>query len=135
MALLQNMSMAGSIAVVIYICLGFFTKRNMPILWHKIYLSVAAIVFVFPFICIKYEHSIMMEKLFNIKQRDENVPMVWDLTHRSILVFNDGIYIHDMWKYILVFTGLMVSVFITIFLIKKYKKVYLVITKEWNRRK
>ncbi len=135
MALLQNMSMAGSIAVVIYICLGFFTKRNMPILWHKIYLSVAAIVFIFPFICIKYEHSLLMEKLFNIKQRDENIPMVWDLTHRSILVFNDGIYVHDMWKHILVFAGLMVSVFITIFLIKKYKKVYFAIINEADIKK
>lgn len=135
MVILQNMSMAGSIAVLIYICLCFLTKRNMPILWHKIYLSVAAILFVFPFICIKYEHSLLMEKLFHVKQRDENIPKVWDLTNRSILVFDDGIYIHDMWKYIVMVLGLMVSVFITIALFKKYKKVYLAIINEADIKK
>lgn len=48
MTFIHTMTFSGSIAVVLYMLLYFLTKRHLPVLWHKIYLTIAVFLFITP---------------------------------------------------------------------------------------
>lgn len=59
MSLFHTMGFAGSVAIIIYILSYVYTKRHLPIVWHKVYLTVTIVLFLIPFL---YELWCMGEK-------------------------------------------------------------------------
>ncbi len=62
MSLFHTMSLAGSIVVLIYLLMYVLTKRHLPTLWHKVYLTVNILLFLVPFARFKTEYAELINK-------------------------------------------------------------------------
>lgn len=125
MTLLHTMSLTGSVAVVLYLLLHFFTKRYFPASWHKIYMTVTIFLFLIPFAYFKPDYVKILNRYFGYQ--NENVIQMQ--TGYTIYVFNDGVYVHNLWLYLCIACSLILSACSTIYFVRKYRKVFHTIAK------
>lgn len=129
MTLLHTMSLAGSIAIGIYMCASFLTKRYLPITWHKIYLTVNIILFLIPFGYFKSEYTAWLNRYFGIKAWYQGTRVIKNMTNYTIFVYRDGVYVSNLPVYILLLFSLLLGIGGLILFLKKYFTVYLNIMK------
>ncbi|MDE7267160.1 MAG: hypothetical protein K2N89_06830 [Lachnospiraceae bacterium] len=129
MTLLHTMSLAGSIAIGIYLCVSFLTKRYLPITWHKIYLTVNIILFLVPFGYFKAEYTEWLNRYFGIKTWYQGTRVVKNMTNYTVFVYRDGVYVSNLPVYIILLFSLLLGFGGLILYLKKYFTVYLNIMK------
>lgn len=125
MTLLHTMSLAGSIAIGIYLCTSFLTKRYLPITWHKIYLTVNIILFLVPFGCFKAEYTAWLNRYLGLKAWYQETRVVRNMTNYTIFVYQDGVYVSNLPVYIILLFSLLLGIGGLILYVKKYFTVYL----------
>lgn len=121
MTYMYTMTLAGSIAVAVYMLLYFPAVRMLPVLWHKIYLTVAIVLFITPFPYIKTDYIMWLEKCFRWKDSGYGGNGFTDASNYSVLVYNDSIYVHNPWLYILLGCCLLISICFLVIGVIKYK--------------
>lgn len=124
MSLFQTMSLAGSAAVGIYLLSYFWTKRHLPVLWHKVYLTVNILLFLVPFAWFKTEYTELINKCFNYKAWYYNNNIVKDMIDYTVFVYQDGIYISNVLTYIILTVGVALGAVGLAVSIKKYSSIY-----------
>ncbi|MBD5452210.1 MAG: hypothetical protein HDR25_06175 [Lachnospiraceae bacterium] len=130
MTLLHTMSLAGSIAIGIYMCASFLTKRYLPITWHKIYLTVNIILFLIPFGYFKAEYTAWLNRYFGLKAWYQRTRFIKDMTNYTIFVYRDGVYVPNLPVYIILLFSLLLGIGGLILYVKKYYTVYFNIMKK-----
>ena len=120
MTLLHTMSLAGSIAIGIYLCTSFLTKRYLPITWHKIYLTVNIILFLVPFGYFKAEYTAWLNRYLGFKAWYQRTRFIKDMTNYTIFVYRDGVYVSNLPVYIILLFSLLLGIGGLILFVKKY---------------
>lgn len=56
MSLFHTMGFAGSVVILVYMLSYVYTKRHLPTVWHKVYLTITIALFLipFPYFCMDY---------------------------------------------------------------------------------
>lgn len=124
MSLFHTMSLAGSTAVVIYLLLYFLTKRYLPILWHKVYLTVNILLFLVPFAWIKTEYAEVINQYLGFETWYQKHNVVKNMIEYTVFVYQNGVYMSNMLIYIIVFISVLFGVGGIVIRIKKYLNVY-----------
>lgn len=124
MALLHTMSLSGSIAVGIYLLFSFLTKRYLPIVWHKVYLTAAVFLFIVPLAYFKTEYTGLLNRYLGVEAWYQKKDVVKNLNGFSIYVYEDGIYASNLWIYMILLASVILGTgALTVFL-KKYITLY-----------
>lgn len=124
MTLLHTMSLTGSVAVVLYLLLHFFTKRYFPASWHKIYLTVTIFLFIIPFPYFSIDYATFLKKHLGMWKQYEP-GMMFDESDNAILVYKNMVYVRNLWFYIALIGGLLMSCFFLVALIRRYRQIYI----------
>ncbi len=133
MSLLSTMSLTGSVLVVIYLLLYLLTKRYLPVLWHKVYLTVNILLFVVPLARFKTSYAELINKCFGFKAWYQENDVVKNMMEYSVFVYRDGIYISNVLMYIFAAVSILLGIAGLGVRIKRYFTVYRNIMKEVER--
>lgn len=125
MTLLHTMSIAGSIAVVIYLLTSFLTKRYLPTAWHKIYLTITIALFAVPFGYFKKEYTAWLNQHLGVMAWYQESEVVKNMTNFTIFVYQDGVYASSIFLYMIALASVLLGVGGLTVLIRKYNTVYL----------
>ncbi len=123
MTLLHTMTLAGSIAVVIYMLIYPLTKRWFPMLWHKTYLTVAALLFIIPFQYIGIDYRTWLGRLFGEGFPNRGHEGRIDVGGRTIFIYNNAVYLQNPWLYIAVAACLVLSIWLLVGMLRRYRGV------------
>lgn len=123
MTLLHTMTLAGSIATVIYMLLYPLTKRWFPMLWHKIYLTVAALLFIIPFQYIGMDYRTWLGRLLGegLLHRNQESPV--DVGGQMIFIYDNTVYLSNPWIYIVMAACLVLSIWLLVGMLRRYRGV------------
>ena len=130
MTLLHTMSLAGSVAVGVYLMSFFLTKRYLPILWHKIYLTVNIFLFFMPVAYLKKRYMDIVHECPILSAWFQNKKVVEKISNYSIYVYQEGICIPNLLKYIILLVTIFIAICGLIFFFNRYCTVYRKITRE-----
>lgn len=123
MTLLHTMTLAGSIAVVIYMLIYPLTKRWFPMLWHKTYLTVAALLFIIPFQYIGIDYRTWLGRFFGEGFPNRGHEGRIDVGGRTIFIYNNAVYLQNPWLYIAVAACLVLSIWLLVGMLRRYRGV------------
>lgn len=124
MSLLSTMSLTGSALVVIYLLLYLLTKRYLPVLWHKVYLTVNILLFLVPLAWFKTLYAEVIHKCFGFKTWYQESNVVKNMMEYTVFVYRDGIYISNVLMYIFAAISIMLGIVGLGVRIKRYFTVY-----------
>ena len=124
MSLLHTISFAGSAVVAIYLLLYFLTKRYLPLLWHKVYLTVNSLLFLVSVAWLKSEYTGLINKCFGYEAWYQKNKVINNVIDHTVLVYQDGVYISNVLTYIIAFISVLLGISGLIVLTKKYLTVY-----------
>ena len=110
--------------MVLYLMLHFFTKRYFPASWHKIYLTVTIFLFIIPFPYFFIDYATFLKKHLGMWKQYEPGTML-DESDNAILVYKNMVYVRNLWFYIALLGGLLMSCFFLVVLIRRYRQVYI----------
>ncbi|MCM1048958.1 MAG: M56 family metallopeptidase [Clostridiales bacterium] len=119
MTLLHTMGLAGSIAVIFYMLTYVFTKRYMPIAWHKIYLTITIFLYLIPFQFFGISYQSRAKKILGINIYDAKEFGLSNESNRMIYIYKDRIYVHNPWLYIFMAICILVSVCLLFYMVIK----------------
>lgn len=120
MILLHTMSFAGSIAVVLYILSYMFTKRHLPNIWHKLYLTLTIFLFLVPFQYCSMDYANWIKESAGLENWYVEQTGLVNESSRLIYVYKNIIYTHNKWRYILSVICIMVSICLLLLMVGKY---------------
>ncbi len=124
MSLLGTMSLTGSVLVVIYLLLYLLTKRYLPVLWHKVYLTVNILLFVVPLARFKTSYAELINKCFGFETWYQENNVVKNMMEYTVFVYRDGIYISNVLMYIFAAISILLGIVGLGVRIKRYFTVY-----------
>ena len=124
MSLLSTMSLTGSVLVVIYLLLYLLTKRYLPVLWHKVYLTVNILLFVVPLARFKTSYAELINKCFGFETWYQENNVVKNMMEYTVFVYRDGIYISNVLMYIFAAISILLGIAGLGVRIKRYFTVY-----------
>ncbi len=124
MLLIHTMSCAGSIAVLFYMMSYVFTRHHLSIVWHKIYLTITIFLFLIPFQRFSMNYGAKLRTVIGVEKLDRKNIEFTNNSHYSILVYNDSVYVHNKWLYILLGLCIIVNVSLILCLAIKYIKMH-----------
>lgn len=133
MSLFHTMSLAGSAAVGIYLLSYFWTKRSLPVLWHKVYLTVNILLFLVPFAWFKTEYVELVNKCLGCEAWYQKHNVVEDMIEYTVFVYQDGVYLSNVFTYILIAVCVLFGISGLGIRIKRYLTVYKKIMKGVER--
>lgn len=133
MTLLHTMSLAGSIAVVIYMVLYPFTKRYFPMLWHKIYLTITTLLFITPFQYIGIDYRMWLGSFLRGEGLHRGQQSLVDESEYTIFIYDNAIYLSKPWIYIALFLCLLLSIGLLVGMFRNYQNVRYGIMEETYR--
>lgn len=133
MSLLHTMSLAGSAAVVVYLLLYLLTKRYLPVLWHKVYLTVNILLFLVPFAWFKTEYVELINKCLQNETWYQKQNVVKDMIEYTIFFYQNGVYLSNRFLYILVAVSVLFGIGRLGVEIKRYLSIYKKIMKGVGR--
>ena len=121
MTLLHTMSLAGSIAVVIYMVLYPFTKRYFPMLWHKIYLTIATLLFITPFQYIGTNYRTWIGNFLRREILHREQQSLIEISERTIFIYDNAVYFSNPKVYIILFLCLLLSIWLLVGMMRRYQ--------------
>lgn len=124
MLLIHTMSCAGSIAVLFYMMSYVFTRHHLSIVWHKLYLTITIFLFLIPFQRFSMNYGAKLRTLVGVEKLDRKNIEFTNNSHYSILVYNDSVYVHNKWLYILLGLCIIVNVSLILCLAIKYIRMH-----------
>ncbi len=133
MTLLHTMSLAGSIAVVIYMVLYPFTKRYFPMLWHKIYLTITTLLFITPFQYLGMDYRMWLGSFLRRKSLYSEQDALADVSEHMIFIYDNTVYFTNLWVYITLAFCLLLSIGLLVGMFRNYKNVRYGIMEETYR--
>lgn len=133
MSLLHTMSLTGGVAVGIYLLMYFLTKRVLPILWHKVYLTINILLFLVPLAWFKTEYIALINKCLQCEIWYQRHNVVKDMSEYTVFVYRDGVYLSNVFLYILLAVSVLLGIGGLGVQIKRYLVIYKKIMKgvEW----
>lgn len=132
MSLFHTMGFAGSVAIIIYILSYVYTKRHLPIVWHKVYLTVTIVLFLipFPYFCMNYgawvRNVLRVGKFLQSKDGQINN------SGYSIFIYKNRIVAYNTLSYIIMFILILISICLIFHMAGNYKKAHRTILKYSN---
>ncbi len=133
MSLFHTMSLAGSIVVLIYLLMYVLTKRHLPTLWHKVYLTVNILLFLVPFARFKTEYAELINKCLQCETWYQGHNVVKDMIEHTVFVYQNGVYLSNIVMYIAVAVGVLFGIGGLSVQLKRYLIVYKKIMKGVER--
>lgn len=124
MTLLHTMSLAGSIAVTIYLLSYFLTKRYLPVLWHKVYLTMNIVLFIMPFGLYKREYARWLNKILGLETWFQKKNVIKNVSSFTVSVYENSIYVSNVLLYVFLIAGVLLSVVAMLLFLKNYITVY-----------
>lgn len=122
MTLIHTMGFAGSVAVIFYMLTYAFTKRYLPIVWHKVYLTITIFLYLIPFQLLGFSYGAWIRGMLGLDGIFRNGNGVINESNRTIYVYNGGIYAHNIWLYVFMAICIIVSGCILFRLIRRYRR-------------
>lgn len=124
MSLFHTMSLTGSAAVLIYLLLYLWTRKCLSIFWHKVYLTVNILLFLFPFAWFKTEYTELINKCLGYKAWYHENNIVKEMVDYTVFVYRDGIYMPNVFICIILIVGVAFGLVGLTVSIKKYSSIY-----------
>lgn len=122
MNLFHTMGFAGSVAVIIYMLSYLYTKQHLPIVWHKIYLTITIVLFLIPFPYFCMDYGAWVRKLLRAwKFLQSNGGQINNSSY-SIHIYRNGIYIYNELIYVLAIIFGLISICLMVCVIINYRK-------------
>ena len=122
MNLFHTMGFAGSVAVIIYMLSYLYTKQHLPIVWHKIYLTITIVLFLIPFPYFCMDYGAWVRKLLRAwKFLQSNGGQINNSSY-SIHIYRNGIYIYHELIYVLAIIFGLISICLMVCVIINYRK-------------
>ena len=122
MTLIHTMGFSGSVAVIFYILTYAFTKRYLPILWHKIYLTITIFLYLIPFQLFSINYRAWIKGLLGLDDIYHNNNGIINESSRTIYVYNGSIYAHNIWLYLFMVICIIVSVCLLFRIVIRYRR-------------
>lgn len=124
MTLLHTMGLAGSIAVIIYLLSYFLTKRHLPVLWHKAYLTMNIVLFIMPFGLYKTEYARWLNKILGLETWFQKKDVIKNVSSFTVSVYQNSIYVSNVLLYVFLIAGVLLSIGAMLLFLKNYFTVY-----------
>ncbi len=122
MTLIHTMGFAGSVAVIFYMLTYAFTKRYLPIVWHKIYLSITIFLYLIPFQFFSINYGAWIKGMLGLDGFWQEENGIKNMSSHIICIYNNGIYAHNMWLYIFIAICIIVSGCLLFWLFRRYRR-------------
>lgn len=123
MTLLHTMSLAGSIAVGMYLLLYPITKRYFSMLWHKIYLTITTLLFITPFQYISADYRLWLNKILTGRFFHQSQENLIDVSKRTVFIYDGAVYFSNLWIYIAMAPCLLLSIWLLVQMLRRYRGV------------
>lgn len=126
MTILHAMSISGSIAVIIYFILHPLAQKRLPVLWHKIYLTVTIFLFIIPFPYIGiFQNTVgWLNSYLQSERLKQEGSLFYNESGNTIIKFNNAVYAYNWQLYIIISACLLLSTYFLVKLIIKYARIY-----------
>ncbi len=124
MSLFHTMGLAGSAAIIIYMLFYIYTKRHLPTVWHKVYLTITIALFLIPFPYLCMDYGAWVRKLLRAEKFLQSKGGQIDNSGYLIFIYKNGISVCNELLYVATFTFILVSVCLIFCMARNYKKVH-----------
>lgn len=122
MSLFHTMGLAGSAAIIIYMLFYIYTKRHLPTVWHKVYLTITIALFLIPFPYLCMDYGAWVRKLLRAEKFLQSKGGQIDNSGYSIHIYRNGIYTCNELIYAIVIAFGLISVCLMLYMVKNYRK-------------
>lgn len=122
MSLFHTMGFAGSVAILVYMLSYVYTKRYLPTVWHKVYLTITIALFLipFPYFCMNY--GAWVRKVLRIGKFLQDKGGQINNSGYSIHIYRNGIYTCNELSYAIVIILCLVSICLMFCMVMNYRR-------------
>ena len=122
MSLFHTMGFAGSVAILVYMLSYVYTKRYLPTVWHKVYLTITIALFLipFPYFCMNY--GAWVRKVLRIGKFLQGKGGQINNSGYSIHIYRNGIYTCNELSYAIVIILCLVSICLMFCMVMNYRR-------------
>lgn len=122
MSLFHTMGFAGSVAILVYMLSYVYTKRYLPTVWHKVYLTITIALFLipFPYLCMNY--GAWVRKVLRIGKFLQGKGGQINNSGYSIHIYRNGIYTCNELSYAIVIILCLVSICLMFCMVMNYRR-------------
>jgi len=116
------MGFAGSVAILVYMLSYVYTKRYLPTVWHKVYLTITIALFLipFPYFCMNY--GAWVRKVLRIGKFLQDKGGQINNSGYSIHIYRNGIYTCNELSYAIVIILCLVSICLMFCMVMNYRR-------------
>lgn len=115
---------AEDLKAVVYLLSCFWTKRYLPVLWHKVYLMVNILLFLVPLARFKSEYIEVLNKYFCHEAWLQKNDAIQNMLHYTVFVYSSGVYVSNAPTYLLIFVSILLGAEGLVIFMKRYLTVY-----------
>lgn len=120
MSLFHTMGFAGSVAILVYMLSYVYTKRHLPTVWHKVYLTITVALFLIPFPYICMDYGAWVRKVLRAEKFLQGKSGQINNSGYSIFIYNNRIVPYNELFYIV--TLILISICLIFCMAGNYKK-------------
>lgn len=122
MSLFHTMGFAGSVAILVYMLSYVYTKRYLPTVWHKVYLTITIALFLipFPYFCMNY--GAWVRKVLRMGKFLQGKGGQINNSGYSIHIYRNGIYTCNELSYAIVIILCLISICLMFCMVMNYRR-------------
>lgn len=122
MSLFHTMGFAGSVAILVYMLSYVYTKRHLPTVWHKVYLTITVALFLIPFPYICMDYGAWVRKVLRAEKFLQGKSGQINNSGYLIFIYKNGISACNEFSYIAMFILILISICLIFCMAGNYKK-------------
>lgn len=122
MSLFHTMGFAGSVAILVYMLSYVYTKRHLPTVWHKVYLTITIVLFLIPFPYFCMDYGAWVRKMLRVGKFLQGKSGQINNSGYLIFIYKNGIAACDELSYIVTSILILISICLIFCMAGNYKK-------------
>ncbi|MCI8316612.1 MAG: M56 family metallopeptidase [Lachnospiraceae bacterium] len=122
MSLFHTMGFAGSVVILVYMLSYVYTKRHLPTVWHKVYLTITIALFLIPFPYFCMDYGAWVKKVLRVGKFLQGKGGQINNSGYLIFIYKNGVAACNELSYIVTFILILISIYLIFCMAGNYKK-------------